>query len=180
MRRLLGGVALVVAAAGCASGSSGGSAAPQPTVTVTRTVGAANSATPSPTPTSGASNLFLTAAIRQQLVDAKADEAHLRHSAFVGLYKGSAFYARDNSTGIYWAAASVVPSGSSVKAQVYSQDEGGYNIFELQPNGTWSVYDAGRDGPEARTGAQCPVKIPADVLQVWHWAPNTCDPPISE
>jgi hypothetical protein len=64
------------------------------------------------------------------------------------------------------------------RAQVLSHDEGGYNIFVMRPGAEWKIYDAGRDGPEARSGALCPIKIPADVLKVWHWAPNTCDPPV--
>lgn len=179
MRKLGAAAAIAgIAIAGCSSSSSGGSSTPQPTVTVTRTAAASESATASPTPTSGATNLFLTADLRQQLVEAKAAEARLRPSAFTGLYKGSAYYAIDHSTGIYWAGASVVPSRHSVRAQVNSQDEGGYNIFVLLPGATtWKVYDAGLDGPDPRSGAQCPVKIPADVLMVWHWAPHTCDPP---
>lgn len=165
----------IALAAGCASGSSGGSATPQPTVTVTHTVTAPPS--PSASPTTGATNLELTPEIRAQLVHAKAVETHLRDSAFTGLYKGSAYYALDNETGIYWAGASVVPSHHSIRAEVYSQDEGGYNIFELEPGSPWQIYDAGLDGPDPREGAQCPIKIPADVLAVWHWAPNTCDPP---
>jgi hypothetical protein len=130
-----------------------------------------------PTAASGATNLTLTQDIRQQLVDAKAKEVHVPDSGFTGLYKGSAYYALDNNTGIYWAGASVVPSRHNIRAQVSSQDEGGYNIFERTPNGSWQVFDAGLDGPNPREGGQCPVQIPADVLAVWHWAPNTCDPP---
>src|SRR3569623_942664 len=121
-----------IAIAGCSNSSSGGSAAPQPTVTETESTDAMPTAA-SPTPTSGATNLFLTAEIRQQLVDAKAEETRLRPGAYTGLYKGSAYYAIDHSTGIYWAAASVVPSRHSIRAQVNSQDEGGYNIFVLLP-----------------------------------------------
>lgn len=137
----------------------------------------ASTPTPSVSPTSGATNLSLTQDIRQQLVHAKAVEVKVPDSAFTGLAKGTAYYAVDNSTGIYWAGASVVPSQSSERALVSSQDEGGYNIFELQPGGTWQIFDAGLDGPDPRAGGQCPVQIPADILAVWHWAPNTCDPP---
>lgn len=183
MKRSVAAVVAVLAGvtAGCSSSSSGGSAAPQPTVTVTQTVTSNGAPTPSPSasPTSGATNLFLTQAIRQQLIDAKAKEVHVSDSGFVALYKGSAYYALDNATGVYWAGASVVPSRHNVRAQVSSPDEGGYNIFELKPGASWQIFDAGLDGPSPRSGSQCPVTIPAAVLAVWHWAPNTCDPPPS-
>ncbi|HVV75488.1 MAG TPA: hypothetical protein VHC43_05580 [Mycobacteriales bacterium] len=172
------GLVVAIAAVGCSTGS-GGSARPQPTVTVSASDSFAPlaSETPTPSPRSGASNLFLTQPLRQALIHAKAQEVHVSDSAFVSLYKGSAFYAIDHDTGTYWAGASVVPSRHSIRAQVSSQDEGGYNIFELKPGGTWQIFDTGLDGPQAREGGQCPVKIPSDVLAVWHWAPKTCDPP---
>ena len=135
------------------------------------------SPTPSTSPVSGATNLSLSQDLRRQLVHAKAVEVKVPDSAFTGLAKGTAYYALDNSTDIYWAGASVVPSRHSIRAQVASQDEGGYNIFELQPGGTWQIFDTGLDGPDPRSGAQCPVQIPDAVLLVWHWALNTCDPP---
>ncbi|HEX3900077.1 MAG TPA: hypothetical protein VHW74_12970 [Mycobacteriales bacterium] len=46
----------------------------------------------------------------------------------------------------------------------------------MKPGGDWQVFDAGLDGPDPRTGSACPVKIPADVLAVWHWQANGCDP----
>jgi hypothetical protein len=133
-------------------------------------------ATPSASSASGARDLTLTQQVRQQLLHAKAVEADVPASGFTGLAKGTAYYAVDNATGIFWAGASVVPSKDSIRAQVASQDEGGYNIFEMKPGGGWQVFDAGLDGPDPRTGAACPVKIPADVLSVWHWQPNSCDP----
>jgi hypothetical protein len=39
-----------------------------------------------------------------------------------------------------------------------------------------SQANAGRDGPEARSGAQRPVEIPTDVLEAWYWDPSTYDP----
>lgn len=169
--------AALLAAAACSSSSSSGSSTPHPTVTVTRTVNSTPSTAPSPSPTTGATDLVLTPQIREQLIDAKAREVHVKSSAFTSLYKGTAYYAIDNMTGTYWAGASVVPSRHNLRAQVSSQDEGGYNVFELRPGGAWQTFDVGLDGPDAREGAQCPVKVPADVLKVWHWAPNTCDPP---
>jgi hypothetical protein len=143
------------------------------------TVAAGATATPSASPASGATNLFLTQAVRRELLDARAREVGVPNSAFVALYKGSAYYALDNATGIYWAAGSTVPSRHSLRARVASQDEGGYSIFELKPGETWQVFDTGRTDPEARAGANCAVIPPAAVLAVWHWAPHTCDPPLS-
>lgn len=132
--------------------------------------------TPAASSASDASDLTLTQEVRGQLVHAKAVENHLPDSAYTGLAKGTAYYAVDNATGIFWGGASVVPSKHSIRAQVSSQDEGGYNIFEMQPGGDWQVFDAGLDGPGPRTGSACPVTIPADVLAVWRWQPNSCDP----
>ncbi|HVT20705.1 MAG TPA: hypothetical protein VHE57_04895 [Mycobacteriales bacterium] len=163
---------------GCSSTSNVGSTTPPPTAPSTH----AAVATPWPTspPTPPAQNLLLTKKIRHQLLLARAKATHLPDDAFVRLYKGSAYYAHDNNTGTYWAAGSTVPNHHYLRAEVYTQDEGAYTIFVRHRHGEWKVYDAGRDGPDARSGAQCPVKIPADVLKVWHWAPNTCDPPLDQ
>jgi hypothetical protein len=169
----------LVALTGCSNSSSGG-ATPQSTVTVTSTATVEASPSASPSPTTGATNLFLTPAIRRQLLNARARATHLPPRAFVRLWRGSAYYAIDNETGIYWAAGSTVPNHHFIRAEVYTQDEGAYTIFKLEPGGEWQTFDAGRDGPEARSGAQCPVQIPADVLEAWHWAPNTCDPPLDQ
>lgn len=182
MNRRLGVVVALaaVAASGCASGSSGGGSNDVPLTTPTATAAVPPSTSPSAssTPTSGAENLTLTQDVRHQLLLARAKAVNLPDNAFVRLYKGSAYYAIDHDTGIYWAAGSTVPNRHNMQAEVNSQDEGGYTIFELKPGGEWTAYDAGRDGPAAKSGAQCPIKIPADVLKVWHWAPHTCDPPL--
>ena len=161
---------IAATAAGCSGTSSSGPAKPQSSATLSP------SASPS-TSTTGATDLTLTADVRAQLIHAQALVVRVPDSAFVRLAKGTAYYALDNSTDIYWAGASVVPSRHSIRAQVASQDEGGYNIFELQPGGTWQIFDTGLDGPDPRSGAQCPVQTPDAVLLVWHWALNTCDPP---
>ena len=129
------------------------------------------------TPPSDAVNLPLTQQVRAELIHAKAVEAGVSDSAYTGLAKGTAYYAVDNATDIYWAAGSVVPSKHSVRAQVSSQDEGAYDVFERKPGGAWQIFEVGLDGPGPRTGSQCPVTVPADVLQVWHWKANSCDPP---
>ncbi|HVW81848.1 MAG TPA: hypothetical protein VHB69_13000 [Mycobacteriales bacterium] len=142
----------------------------------------ASATSPSPATSAAATaatNLALTQDVRQQLVDAKAAEVHVADTAFTGLAKGTAYYAVDNHTGIFWAGATVLPSKRSLRAQVSTQDEGAYDIFEKPPGGRWQVYDTGLDGPGPRTGSACPVTIPADVLAVWHWQPDSCDPPVS-
>jgi beta-N-acetylhexosaminidase len=177
--------AFAALAAGCSSGSSSGSSqaggtSPQPQVTVTithtatapaGTTGASPTASATPGPVS---NLFLTPAVRQQLIDARAAVDGFKPSEFTGLAKGNAYYALDNTTGIHWAAAATIPSSSSERAQVASQDDGGYFLFEQPSGGAWKAYSDGLGGTE---GSTCPVTIPAGVLAVWHWTPGTCFPP---
>jgi hypothetical protein len=170
------------ALAGCSSSSSsGGSAAPAPTVTVTQTEVATSAPTPTPTPsatpTTGAADLFLTPAIRAALIHAQAQVEKLPDSAYTGLAKGTAYYAFDRDTGTYWAAGSLIPSKHSMRAQVSVQDEGGYLLFEMKAGSAWTVYNVGLEGEPDATA--CPVRPPIDVLAVWHWKPNSCNPPFT-
>jgi hypothetical protein len=174
---------LAALVAGCSSGSSAGPSAgvavPQPQVTVTITqTAAAPGASTTPTPSAStapgpASNLFLSPAVRQQLIDARASSDGFPSSDFTGLAKGTAYYAIDNTTGTYWAAASTVPSASSEQAQVASQDDGGYFLFKKAAGGSWQAFSDGLGGTE---GAKCMV-IPPAVLAVWHWKAGSCSPP---
>jgi hypothetical protein len=48
---------------------------------------------------------------------------------YTGLAPGTTYYAFDPVTNTYYAAAGLVPSPHSLKAQVGAQDDGGYNLF---------------------------------------------------
>jgi hypothetical protein len=158
-------------AAGCSTGSSGGSATPGPTVTVTTTA----SPSPSTSPTSGATDLDLTPDVRGELIHTYAEAERLPDSAYTSLAKGTAYYAIDNATGIHWAGAGLIPSMSSIRAQVSVQDDGGYLLFEqLAGQTSWRFWDVGLQG--AADADPCPAAPPADVLAVWHWARQSCNP----
>ena len=90
-----------------------------------------------------------------------------------GVVPGRTYYAYDPATSTYWAGAALVPSSSSMPAQVSSQDDGSYLLFTRPANGAWTVYSVGMTGI---AGAKCPVPVPASVLAVWGWAPGTCRP----
>jgi hypothetical protein len=147
-------------------------------VTVTETPSITPTPTVTVTPTTGAGDLFLTPAIRAALIHAQAQVENLPDSAYTSLAKGSAYYAIDRNTGTYWAGASLIPSKHSMRAQVSVQDDGGYLLFEMKPGSAWKVFNAGLEGePDS---SACPVTIPADVLAVWHWKPNSCNPPFND
>jgi hypothetical protein len=140
-------------------------------VTITQTATASASASPGP-----AENLFLSSAVREQLIAARAAQVGVKPSAFTGLAPGTAYYAIDHTTDTYWAGAGMLPSAKSLKAEVSSQDDGGYLIFEMKSGATWRVFSVGLSGVE---GATCSVTVPPAVLSVWHWKPGTCLPPNS-
>lgn len=175
MQRSLGaivGMVTVAAIAGCSSASSGGDAgqpAPTVTTTVTETAGTAGTSSPA-----AATNLTVTNAVRQQLVAAFAAGTGIKPSDYTGLVKGETYYAIDNTTGAHWAAGAVLPSMNSMRAQVSTQDDGGYAIFkQAASGGSWKSTDVGAVLP----GAKCPISVPATVLAVWGWKPASCRPP---
>ena len=137
------------------------------------TVGAGPSPTASPSSVPTAQNLVVTDALRTQLVAAGAALHQLTAADFSGLQPGLTYYALDAKTGTYWAGASLVPSPGSYQAQVSTQDDGSYLLFERQAGGSWVARDVGLAGS---FGTPCPVAVPPDVLAVWGWAPGTCRP----
>ena len=95
-------------------------------------------------------------------------------SAYTGFAKGTSYYAIDNETGIHWAGGSLVPSHSSIRAQISVQDDGSYVLFEQKPGEVWTTYDVGIESlPDS---LPCPVTVPNDVTEIWHWATNSCNP----
>lgn len=170
----------VVAAAGCGSGGSSGSSAPGSTQPSTSTpvssapVSSAPVTTTPPKPR--AQNLVIDQKIRAQLVAAGAAVHRLKPKDYVGLVKGETYYAYVSAQGTYWAGAGLDPSPKSLPAQVGSQDDGAYMVFERHGDGPWKVWEAGIPGDPQFT---CAVKVPESVLKVWQWKPGTCHPPTS-
>jgi len=166
--------------AGC--GSSSPSA--NPSVTTTSMSPSSTPTTPfqrqspsmSPTAT-GAVDLHITNSIRAELVAAGAKEKSLTASDFTGLQPGQTYYAYDAATHTYWAGASLVPSSSSMNAQVSVQDDGGYTLFHRSSTGPWVAMDSALAGPNGPQGAKpCGVTPPADVLISWGWPAHSCHP----
>jgi len=173
----------VILAAGCGSSSSSATTANSATVTVTVTqtsstssgtgTGSATGTATGTTTTGGAQNLVVTSALRTQLVQAGAASNNVPAADYIGLAPGSTYYAYDPATGTYWAGARLVPTSSSIKAQVSVQDDGGYLLFTKPSGGTWKVYPVGMTGVG---GAACPVTVPAAVLTLWGWKSGSCRP----
>jgi hypothetical protein len=138
----------------------------------TTTGGAATTTTTAPM--TGAQDLVITAEQRGELVAAGAADHGLTDNDFTGLAPGKTYFAIDHATGTYWAGAALVASPSSTQAQVSTQDDGAYLVFEKPAGGTWKVYDV---GATVEPGGKCPVTIPATVMAVWGWKAGTCTPP---
>lgn len=124
-----------------------------------------------------AENLVISAAVRRELIAALAAQIDVPVSQYTGLAPGLTYYALDRRTGTYWAGAKPVPAPSSdpdapTRAQVASQDDGAYDVFDRPPGGHWVAHGTGAAGP----GAVCSVTVPPAVLAAWGWAPGSCRP----
>jgi hypothetical protein len=144
---------------------------PTPTPTITVTVTSAPIRTSSP---AVAQNLVAGSAVRAALVAAGAQTHGLTSSDYTGLVPGETYYAWDPTTSTYWAGAGLVPSSSSMPAQVSVQDDGSYLLFSRPSGGGWLATNVGLAGI---AGSACPKKVPSTVLKAWHWKPKTCRPP---
>jgi hypothetical protein len=121
-----------------------------------------------------AKDLVVTPAVRRSLFVALAAFHQLPTKDYVGLAPGMTYYALDVTAKIYYAAAGMAPSSTSLQAQVEAQDDGGYQLLTRAQNATkWKIYDDGLGGAE---GAKCPITIPSAVLAVWGWT-QKCAPP---
>lgn len=189
---LLGAAALLLAACGggaasstpttipvtapAAGAPSESTAAPAPTAppsTAASPTVATTSLAPDGTATGqGATNLAVTDALRAELVAAASQGA--KAGFYTGLVPGTTYYAYDGATGTYWVGAGLVPSPTSLAAQVSTQDDGSYLIFARGSSPPWQIFTVGLSGVARE---RCSVPIPADVLQVWGWAAGTCRPP---
>lgn len=126
--------------------------------------------TASPAPR--AQNLRVTTGVRAQLLAAGAASHGLTSADYVGLTPGETYYAVD-AAGVYWAGAALDPSPSSMPAQVSSQDDGAYLLFERPVGGAWKVFAVGLAG---RAGSLCPIVVPPPVLALWGWPAISCRP----
>jgi hypothetical protein len=86
---------------------------------------------------------------------------------FTGLTAGMTYYAYDPATATYWAGAQLVPSQSSIAAQVAVQDDGSYDLFTRAAHGTWRVFE---DGLGTLPGTVCAIVVPPEVRSAWGWA----------
>lgn len=123
-----------------------------------------------------ASDLPVTDAVRSQLLAAGAALNSLPPSDYTGLRRGETYYAYDKSTQTYWAGAGLMPSPSSTPAQVASQDDGAYLLFDRVGSGPWKAYAVGLAGTP--DGGPCPIAVPVVVLDLWGWSRKSCRPPV--
>ena len=159
-----------VAFAGCSSG-------PARPASVTKPASSSSAPTTASSPTTAVTeNLTVTTAVSAALLQAGAALNSLQASDYTGLAPGETFYAYDASTSTYWAGAALVPSPSSMQAQVSVQDDGSYLLFDRPAAGAWEARDVGLAGTE---GSVCPVAVPPAILALWNWAPGTCRAPNS-
>ncbi len=168
--RLTALAAVAIVAAGCSVSPS--SHAPRST----SSTGAA--ASPTTSSVRGAKNLIISDTVRTQLIAAVAAQIRVAPSEYSGLRQGLTYYAVDTTTETYWAGAQMVPAPSPnpnqpTQAQVSSQDEGSYYIFEKPRGGPWEVYAT---GGTTQLGA-CGITVPPAILQGWGWPSGTCRAP---
>jgi hypothetical protein len=196
-------VSAVAVLAGCSSGDSGGaqvaagtssapvlsasphhhkathtaapspSTSPTPIPAVTKTV-TASPTTIASTAAAAAEDLVASPKVREALVTAGAKSHGLTAADYTGLVPGQTYYGYDPATSTYWAGAGLVPSSSSMPAQVSVQDDGSYLLFSRPAGSSWSAVNVGLAGV---SGATCPLTVPAGILTVWHWKAGTCRPP---
>jgi hypothetical protein len=181
-----GAVAVVVAGSlglgACTAGPTGNAAKtstpgapPQSTTSTTSTTSPSAPAQATTTTTvSQTSNVAVTDDIRAQLVAAGAALNSLAPSDYTGLVPGKTYYAYDATTKTYWAGAGLVPSPASTQAQVSAQDDGAYLVFERPAGGSWKAFAVGLAG--THLGGACPITVPAAILGLWGWPPQSCRP----
>jgi hypothetical protein len=164
-------VAVAALVIGALALSACGSSTPSATSTSTTSSTVATTTTTQ----GGTRNLVLSAGVRKSLLAAGAASHRLPVSDYTGLAAGTAYYALDPATDLYYAAAAINASPNSLQAQIGDQDDGGYLLF-TRPVGspTWTVYN---DGLGAAQDSTCPITIPASVLAAWNWKAHSCYPP---
>jgi hypothetical protein len=119
-------------------------------------------------------NLPVDDTVRAELLQAGAQLHGVPASEYVGLIPGQTYYAYDPDTMTYWAGAHLMPSATSERAQVSVQDAGSYTLFKKIKGGLWTPFN---DGLGGEPGHGCPQALPASILAMWQWNPQTCHPP---
>ena len=155
--------------------TSTSSPTPTPTASTSAAISQPTDTTGSLTTTGkqAAQSLVVTSEIKSQLLQAGAALNGLPASAFDGLMSGNTYYAYDPATATYWAGAKLVPSSSSLRAQVSVQDNGSYVLFRRPAGKAWTAQDVGLAGV---AGTKCTTSVPASVLTVWNWPARSCRP----
>ena len=117
-------------------------------------------------------NLKVDDALRAELVQTTAQLHGVPASEYVGLERGLTYYAYDPDALTYWAGGHLVPTATSTRAQVSIQDAGSYTLFKMIKGGAWTAFNDGDVGE----GRGCPQALPAPILAMWQWDPQTCRP----
>src|ERR1035437_1957546 len=132
--------------------TSTSSPTPTPTASTSAAISQPTDTTGSLTTTGkqAAQSLVVTSEIKSQLLQAGAALNSLPASAFDGLMSGLTYYAYDPATATYWAGAKLVPSSSSLGAQVSVQDNGSYVLFHRPAGKAWTAQDVGLAGLAGR------------------------------
>jgi len=167
---------LSVVLAACSSGPKQPQSTPAPAGSTSSTSAPKTTAVAPTTTTALATtqNLVVTADVRAALVQAGANLKGLPAADFTGLAPGMTYYAYDATDATYWAGARLLPSPSSLQAQVSSQDDGAYLLFSMPAGGVWTAVN---DGLGGLPNSPCPAPVPAAILALWHWPAGTCNPP---
>ncbi len=164
-------------AAGLSACSASGAPASAAAGTATTSASAAPPASPAASGSGQADiaeNVTMPGSVRHQLVAVAAAAKHVPARDFVGLDPHARYYAYDDTTATYWAAAALVPRPSSAAAATSVQDNGSFDLFEKPNGGRWRVFEVGQAGTG---GTQCPVEVPGAVAARWGWTGPGCRPP---
>jgi hypothetical protein len=155
MRRSVTVAGLMVVGALALSACGGGGSSPTTTTTTT-----------SP----AVQNLTVTPAIRSALLKAGAASHSLPVRDYTGLTKGLTFYAFDPSDQTYWAGAQLIPSKSSMEAEIGAQDDGAYDLFKMPVGSRWTAFN---DGLGTVPHSTCSADTPRAIRIVWGWSLTT-------
>ena len=175
-RFLVAGITLSIGAIGLAGCSSTTSSS---TSTTTASSTTAPATTTTSIPKNGAVNLDINPAVSSQLLATGAALLGAPVSQYSGLATGLTYYAYDNGTKTYYASARLVPSpvptgAQPSEAQISSQDDGSYLLYQMPLGGAWTAYRDGSSGPNT----PCPtgITLPSDVVTLWGWPAGSCRP----